>query len=252
MRWKGFRKPRGQVCKRISARLAELGLEDLTAYRRYLEAHPREWEELAFACRVTISRWLRDREIWWRLGDRLLELASERDAASGLAAWSAGCASGEEPWTLRLLWDLELAGSAPGLSLRVLATDIDPALLLRAERACYPESSLEEIPGHWREQAFELSADGTPCLADRFRHGVTFRRWDVSDAPPAGPFDLVLCRNLVYTYLDASAQERATRRIVSVLREGGLLVVGAHEAAPEGVDPALEPLERAIYRRSPA
>jgi chemotaxis protein methyltransferase CheR len=250
MRWRGFRKPRRQVCRRITARAAELGLGDLDAYRRYLEEHPREWDQLAVLCRVTISRWFRDRQIWWSLAEELEGLAGSRSREATLAAWSAGCASGEEAWTLRLLWDLDLTRRLPGRALRILATDVDADLLVRAERACYPESALKEIPGSWREQAFESDAD-TLCLADRFRHGVVFRRWDVTESPPSGPFDLILCRNLVYTYLDTEGRRRATERFVSVLRPGGLLVVGANESLPPDAAGRLEPAARAIHRRPP-
>lgn len=202
MRWEGFRKPRRQVCRRIGRRLAELGL-DAACYRAYLEAHPEEWPVLDRLCRVTISRFYRDRGVWAVLE----ELAPE-------AVWSAGCASGEEAYTAALVW--------PGA--RILATDSDRALLARAREACYTASSLKELPEELRRVGF----DGR-CVRAEVKRRVTVAEHDVREAPPDGPFDVVLCRNLVFTYFDEELQRDIAGRLLAALRPGGLLVVGAHE-----------------------
>lgn len=260
MRWPGFRRPRRQVLRRVRGRVAELGLEGLEAYREHLERRQGEWDALRLLCRVTISRWFRDREVWSRLGERLVELAGERTAAGSteqgggpipLAAWSAGCASGEEPWSLRLLWDLGLAQRCPGGSLRILGTDVDPEVLERARRGCYGERSVADVPQAWRETAFQRTEEGL-CLERRFRHGVTFRALDVTEEPPAGPFDLVLCRNLVYTYFGEKTQLEASARIATRVRPGGLLMVGSNESLPSSSrGTPFERLERCLYRRRP-
>src|SRR6185295_20147796 len=108
-RWQGFRNVRGQVCKRIARRARELGLADLEAYRAHLEAHDDEWPVLDALCRVTISRFYRDRAVFDRLRLEILPAFAERAAARGesvVRAWSAGCASGEEPYTLAMIWSL--------------------------------------------------------------------------------------------------------------------------------------------------
>src|SRR5438477_9810042 len=114
MRWDGFRKVRRQVCRRIERRSRELGLTDLAAYRDYLERRPDEWARLDALCRVTISRFYRDRETFAALEQEVLPALARGGAE--IEVWSAGCASGEEPYTLALLWKLELAR----LSLRIL------------------------------------------------------------------------------------------------------------------------------------
>jgi chemotaxis protein methyltransferase CheR len=93
LRWAGFRKVRGQVRKRIHRRLRELGLPDLAAYRAHLEREPDEWAQLAAMCRITISRFWRDRGVFDWLTGRLPELAT----TGRLRAWSAGCAGGRAP-----------------------------------------------------------------------------------------------------------------------------------------------------------
>ena len=219
LRWEGFRKVRRQVCRRVSRRIAELELKDADTYRAFLEGHEREWDVLAHLCRVTISRFWRDRAVFETLRDEVLPALGPT-----VSAWSAGCASGEEPYSL------VLASAEAGVAIRVLATDVDPALLERAERGCYPESSLRDLPAEVRERAFDRG-----CLRAKHREPVQLRRHDLRDDPPSGPFDVVLCRNLVFTYFADDLRLEIGRRLVRSLRPGGALVVGAHEALPDGL-----------------
>ena len=104
-------------------------------------------------------------------------------------------------------------------------------MLRRARRGRYAASTLRELPDAARAAAF--AEDGEELvLLPRFRGRVTLAEHDVRTAPPAGPFDLVLCRNLVFTYLDDAGQRAALERIAGVTRPGGALAVGAHEALP--------------------
>jgi chemotaxis protein methyltransferase CheR len=203
-RWAGYRKVRRQVCRRVRHRFEELGLEGFDAYRAHLDARPDEWAVLDGLMNVTISRFYRDHGVFDHLRDEVLR--------PGMRVWSAGCASGEEPYTLALLCE----------GLDILATDVDPAMLRRAQAARYPASALRELPDR------DAFTDGV--LDDRYRH-VRFALHDVRDQPPPGPFDLVLCRNLAFTYFDEPTQRDVLRRIASVT---DLLVIGAHECLPGG------------------
>ena len=147
---------RHQVCTRLAKRINELGYSEPAAYRTYLEATPSEWTRLDSMCRITISRFYRDKLVWRRIGDAILpELAetAHRRGEKALRCWSAGCASGEEPYTLSLLWHFSSQHPLPPLTL--IATDSDAHLLKRAEAACYPFSSVKALPDEWRSTAFE-------------------------------------------------------------------------------------------------
>jgi chemotaxis protein methyltransferase CheR len=254
LRWAGFRKVRGQVCKRLRRRLGELGLADLDAYREYLAASSEEWAVLERMTHVTISRWGRDRGVFDALASEVLPALAARAAARGVdevAVWSAGCASGEEPYTVAITWQFAVGDGFPGMDVRIVATDVDEGMLARARRGCYPAGSLRELPERWREAAF-VEREGECCALDTVKAAVRIERRDVRDEPPSpGRFDLVLCRNLAFTYFDLAGQRAAVARLAGALRPGGGLVLGKHEALPPGVV-EFEPWRFAerIYRRA--
>jgi chemotaxis protein methyltransferase CheR len=253
-RWEGFRNVRGQVDKRIRRRAADLGLGDLQAYRSHIETHPDELGALARACRVTISRLHRDRAVWDALRREVVPRRAEAALGRGegvLRVWSAGCASGEEPLTMAILWHLELASRYPGLALSIVATDIDEEVLERARVGCYPASSVRECPPTWTDAAFRWEA-GRACVREPLRAGIDLRCEDLRARAPHGPFDLVLCRNLAFTYFDEPLQREVAGRITERLVPGGVLVIGGHETLPAGTS-GLAPVAgapRGLYERN--
>jgi chemotaxis protein methyltransferase CheR len=247
LRWKGFRKVRRQVCRRVRRRLDALGLADLDTYRAHIEAHPGEWAVLDGLTAITISRFARDRGVFEALAREVLPaLAADRDR---LRAWSAGCASGEEPYTLALLAAERLAG----VQLDILATDVDANVLRRAEDAAYGWGSVKELPEEWRARGF-VRRDGLYVLRPEYRQAVTLRRHDVREPPPEGPYDLVLCRNLAFTYHAREGQRMVLAHVAHAMRPGGALVIGAHESLPGDGDGWFRPWPgaRCVYRRSGA
>lgn len=264
MRWPGFRKVRNQVCKRIDRRIDELGLADVEAYRGLLLRDENEWETLGAFCRITISRFYRDSRVFDRIvGDVLPALAEGRDR---VRCWSAGCASGEEPYSLAVCWrdaavtspraelpgrTQDAAGNHPRAELDILASDVDPHMLDRASRGCYQRGTLKELADALIERAFERTGpnDEPYCIRDLYREHITWMRHDIRDDPPRGPFDLILCRNLVFTYFEEELQDACLERLLSVLRPGGGLVVGKHEELPpaQAVAPWYE--NERIFRR---
>ncbi len=254
-RWPGFRKVRAQVCKRIDRRWNALGLAGPRAYREYLDQYPSEWEMLDDLCPITISCFYRDKAVFDFLGATLLpQLARDahQHAARELRALSIGCASGEEPYTLKLAWHFHVAPIHREISLYIVATDVLPEMLERARQACYSSSSLKRLPEAWRAQAFER-AENRYCLRAEFRQGIEFVRQDVRTTLPDGIFHLILCRNLVFTYYDEDTQRDIVARLLTRLPPGGALVIGRREILPSGI-PGLTPWPGAerlgIYRRA--
>lgn len=237
LRWLGFRRVRKQVCKRIDQRIAELGLADETAYRDYLQRHAAEWQTLASLCRVTISRFYRDKVVFHFLGETAIPQlcdALRQQGEKELRCWSAGCARGEEAYSLVLLWQLILQARYPDMRISVTATDIDPDMMRQSQAACYPFSGVKNLPPAWRQTVFE-SIDDHYCLRPGYRSHVAFQLGDVEAMEFAQPYHLVCCRNLVFTYFNVERQALFLRKLKPQMTAGGVLVLGAHERLPEGM-----------------
>lgn len=236
MLWPGFRKVRGQVCKRITRRMAELNIDEISDYRDYLGAHKDEWNILDKLCQVTISRFYRDQLMYRFLAREVLpNLArqAQRQGEDSLKVWSVGCGSGEEPFTISLIWRFQMQSQFPGMALRLFATDINPVMQQRVADACYAFSSVKNLPVDWRDAAFTRDEERY-CLKPDFMGRIQFMQQDVRETNPAETFDLVLCRNLVFTYFEEDLQRNILDRMRVVLKPDGALVIGIHERLPEG------------------
>jgi len=242
MRWSGFRKVRGQVCKRVARRSKNLALPNLAAYRVYIEAHPGEWMLLDGLCRISISRFFRDRAVWEYLASDVLPSLAERAMSqeeAEIRVWSIGCAGGEECYTMTILWRILIEPRFPHIALRVLGTDADRDQLARACVSCYPAASLKEMPLPWRREAFKERA-GHCFLRQEFQAGVELLEQDIRRHLPAGAFHLVLCRNLAFTYFEENLQSEIARAIYDRLVPGGVLVLGKRERLPKAAGGLVE------------
>lgn len=234
MRWKGFRKVRRRVCRRIDRRMRELGLTDVFAYQAHLENNADEWPALDSLCHITISRFYRDREVFRSLEREVLVKLSEDAMARGekeLRCWCIGCASGEEPYTLATLWDFGVSHHFPFLKMSIIATDADNNMIERAKKGCYASSSLDALPLEWTMHAFTRLGNRR-CIRAEEREKVVFLEQDVRVMEPEGYFHLILCRNLALTYFDEELQRKILSRLRSKLYDQGALVIGIHESFP--------------------
>lgn len=234
MRWKGFRKVRRQVCKRIDRRIDELGLAGIDSYKRFLGHHKEEWQVLDHFCRITISRFYRDRLVYDILSTEVLpalaqEVMKRNDPV--LRVWSAGCASGEEPYTMALIYHYILQHRFPDMQLEVIATDIDSVVLERARQADYPKTSIRELPAVWQEDAFVRQKENYR-LKESIKDHVRFCNLDIRKETPSCHFHMILCRNLAFTYFDRKLQGSVLEKFKSKLEVGGILVIGIHEQLP--------------------
>lgn len=211
----------------------DLHLADLAAYRTRLEIDRTEWRTLDECCHITISRFFRDKGVFEALRARVLPAIAARAKREGRAAriWSAGCASGEEPFTVKILWDLEVARPCGDVSVSLVATDVDVTMLERAQEACFEATSLHELPPHFIEEAFDRIGPRF-CVKPQHREGIEFLDQDLRTEAPKPLFDLILCRFVAFTYFAPSLQEQVLSRIVDRLLPGGYLAIGTHERLP--------------------
>jgi chemotaxis protein methyltransferase CheR len=228
LRWHGYRKVRRQVCKRVSRRMTELGLESVDGYRARLEVDPEEWAVLDGFTRITISRFYREHDAFAYLCKTALPALHELTSGSAVQIWSAGCAGGEEAYTLAI------AAHEQGIPVRIVGTDSDMHQLERARRAIYSRGCLKDVPARWRSSSFDQQGDAF-VLRNQLRAPVALLHQDIREEMPDGPFHLILCRYLAFTYFDSTLQRRIARRLRDRTESGGFVALGKHEAWPRDV-----------------
>ncbi len=242
MRWPGFRKVRRQVCRRIDRRIDTLQLADVASYQKWIEEHPEELHVLDDFCRISISRFYRDRGVFDLLCEEILPALAKTAMDAGrrtLKCWSAGCASGEEPYTVNIVWKQAIAPQIRGVTLEIVATDSNPLMLERARDARYPSSSLKDLPNEWTRKCFVVE-ESEYRLRSEFHGNIQWMRQDIREQMPDELFDMIFCRHLPFTYFDQSVQLRVLAGLVERLRDGGVLVIGKQESLPDSHYPLTE------------
>lgn len=249
--WQGFRKVRRQICKRLKRRIEELGLPDISEYRDYLSQDQREWTHLDSLLYISISRFYRDRETFDLLRKHILPLLALRatEESRNVKCWSAGCCSGEEAYTIQMIWLLEVVPRLRSpLRLHVVASDMTPSLLERARKGVYEEGSLRDVPQKLLESAFVKTKHGYE-IKGNFRKDIAFVEQDIRHQCPEGQFDLIFCCNMAFTYFDEALQRETAGAIIEKLVPEGFLVVGIHESIPQGVTHLRSWGKRSFYQK---
>jgi chemotaxis protein methyltransferase CheR len=212
--------------RRIAVRMRARAVHTYADYARMLEEDPTEYERLVAALTVNVSKFFRNPEVWQVIGERVLpELQA---AGQPIRAWSAGCAAGEEAYSLSILWHehTQATGTAPD-RLQILGTDVDRPILAAAQRGEYGDFAMTDIDPALRDRWFD--ADGLYRLRPAAREGVQFDHHDLMrDEFPSG-LQLILCRNVII-YFERAVQEELFRRFHQALAPGGFLVLGKVEA----------------------
>ncbi|MFW5699893.1 MAG: CheR family methyltransferase [Bacteroidota bacterium] len=247
MQWKGFKKVHDQVCKRINRRIKNLQLSYYNAYQVYLELNPSEWEVLDELCRITISRFFRDRYLFKKLEE--IHLPHLLYKNKFLNCWSIGCASGEEPYSLAMIMNNLLEDERKRLDYYILATDADQHLLDRAKEGRFNLSSIREVPSTLVDKYFTMN-DDTFFIKNLCKERVKYDRMDIRYEKPKDKFHVVLCRYLVATYYNKKMQVRLFSEILELMENGAILVIGKHESLPPGLK-KVEVIDdkRKIYRK---
>ena len=245
LRWRRFRS--GAIRRRIGGRLQALGFSSFAEYRAYLLAHAEEQRFLTDQLTVTISRFWRNRFLFDSLARTWLPaLLARLQPEEPFRVWSAGCACGEEPYSLLLLWEEHFA--AAGHELRLVATDADRRCLHRAREGRYPSSSLRELPLDLRHRYF-VNEGGSFVITPHVRNKVIWAEHNLLRESPFPDNHMILCRNLAYTYFTDPVQQEITRRFHEALLPGGLLVIGRKDQLPPGVEHLFRRAEHPVYER---
>ena len=239
--------------RRIAVRMRACGIENYGEYGTRLKGDPAEMEKLKDALTINVTRLYRNPETWDKLRSIVLpELLRTREG--GVKVWSAGCSSGEEPYTLAICIaeEGERAGR-PTWAARstILATDIDEIVMAKARAAKYPVASFLEMPKGLATKYFRAAGPDDREVVPAIKRMVEVRRQDLlRESAPGSGFDLVVCRNVVI-YFDRDGQERLFERFANAVAPGGYFLLGKVETL---IGPAREMLElvdvrERIFRR---
>jgi chemotaxis protein methyltransferase CheR len=218
---------REMVYARLARRLRTLGLSSFDEYVRYLEAEPAEWEHCTNALTTNVTSFFRE-EHHFRI---LTEHVQGRKPASPVfRVWSAGCSTGEEPYSIAMT----LADALGGAKFEVIASDLDTQVVATARQAVYPLQSVLRLP-EARQKRYFLRGSGRNEGRARVRPDiaahVSFTRVNLMEADwgVEGPFDAIFCRN-VMIYFDKPTQKRLIERFSRLLAPHGLFFAGHAES----------------------
>jgi len=246
------------VESRLLRRVRELGLKSVEQYAEYFFAAPNSGEREHFVNAITTNKtdFFREPEHFAYLIESVLPEFSGREGPGRIQfnAWSAGCSSGEEPYTLAMVL-AEYASVQPGFDFAILATDVSTKVLQRARDGIYQESQILPVPADLRRKYLLRSRNKDHRLArvvSNLRRKISFHQLNFMADYYAvkGVFDVIFFRN-VMIYFDRSTQEAVLNKMCANLAPGGYLFAG-HSESLNGLDVPLELVKTSIYRKWPS
>ena len=229
-RFAGIRLPeakREMVYARLARRLRSLGIASFDDYVRFLELEPAEWEHCTNALTTNVTAFFREEHHFRTLAEHARTTAR---AGEPFRVWSAGCSTGEEPYTIAMC----LADALAQMAFQVVATDIDTQVLAAARAGVYPLGSVLKLPEPRQKRFFQRGTgrfEGQARVRREIATRVEFTRLNLMERewPVEGPLDAIFCRN-VMIYFDKPTQHRLVERFASMLRPEGLFFAGHAES----------------------
>jgi two-component system CheB/CheR fusion protein len=242
---------RTSLSRRIDKRMQAVGADGYLGYLDHLEVDPEEFTHLFDTILINVTSFFRDPPAWEYLGAEILpRLAADKRDGDPIRVWSAGCASGEEAYTLAMALAEALGPEVVRERVKIYATDVDEDALNHARQARYTAKQVEGVPPGLLERYFERNGEGY-VFSKELRRSVIFGRHDLIQDAPISRIDLLVCRNTLM-YLNSDTQAHVLARFSFALREGGYLFLGkaemllAHPDLFSSVD-----LKRRVFRKQP-
>jgi two-component system CheB/CheR fusion protein len=239
------------LIRRVKRRMQTIGVADYTSYLEYLEVHADEFGPLFNTVLINVTEFFRDAASWQALAERVLpDILAAKGPTDTIRCWSAGCASGEEPYTLAILLAEALGEQELRRRVKIYATDADEEALTAARLGSYPESRMSTVPPELLDRYFEKSGDRRVFRPD-LRRSLIFGRHDLVQDAAISRVDLLICRNTLM-YFNSETQAKILSRFHFALNHNGYLFLGraetllAHGNSFRPVD-----LKRRIFQRMP-
>src|SRR6267142_2020826 len=220
---------RATLSRRIDRRMSTVGVDSYTAYFDYLQVHQNEFIQLFNSILINVTSFFRDREAFDFLARDVVPkiVQGSRQTDAEIRIWSAGCASGEECYSVAILFAEAMGTEQFRERVKIYATDVDEEELAIARQAMYTDRQIDEVPADLRDKYFDRASERWMFKKD-LRRSVIFGRHDLLDDAPISRVDLLLCRNTLM-YFNHEAQAKIVRRFHFALRDGGFLVLGKAE-----------------------
>ena len=240
------------LLRRIAVRLRASGVADLQTYLKLVRRNPIERGQLVRALTIHVSQFFRNPSTFHALQHEVLPaILAEKDRTGGraLRLWSAGCACGEEAYSLALLLCEAAEEALRRYSTTIYGTDVEPECLRAAREGRYPAASLKSVPASWRQRYF-TSAGAYYVVGPELRSLVHFKRHNILDPLPFGRIDIAVFRN-VLIYMADSLQEQVLLGIHGALNSGGYLILGKVEGLSGSAKDVFAPVNvpERIYRK---
>jgi chemotaxis protein methyltransferase CheR len=241
---------RNLVYTRVSRRLRALGFTAFKQYRDYLAANAGELESFINAISTNLTKFFRESHHFDHFRSQVVQpfLNGSQRGDGRLRVWSAGCSTGEEPYTIAAVLRHEIPNGGRH-DIRILATDIDTDVLGKAARGVYPVSGFDSVPRTYRDY-FEPTSEGRDNMVatEAIRSLIAFRRLNLIEPWPfRGKFDAIFCRN-VMIYFDNPTKTALIDRFIQHIKPRGFLYIG-HSESFHGTHPDLQLVGRTTYRR---
>ncbi|HEX8080255.1 MAG TPA: CheR family methyltransferase [Jatrophihabitans sp.] len=239
---------RASLVRRVLHQMQRVAITDFEQYHDYLQVHPEEFTQLFNTILINVTGFFRDRDAWDLLASDLVPSLLDQLGDEPIRLWSAACASGQEAYSLAMLFAEALGREKFRARVKIYATDVDEEALSFARLASYTERELAGLPDGYRQRYFEPA--GTRFQFDTdLRRSVIFGRNDLLQDAPISRIDLLACRNALM-YFNAETQNRIVSRLAFALKPQGVLFLGKaemllnHSAAFEPID-----LKRRFFRK---
>ena len=221
---------RSTVLRRITRRMQVTRTESLDKYYTYLRSNPDEAQALFGDLLITVTSFFRDRHVFEALKTRILpELFAERETTGTIRVWIAGCATGEEAYSIAMLLLEEAGRHELRPPIQIFATDLDPQALMTAREGRYPASIEADVSQERLKRFFTAEKDGYR-VTQEVRDYILFANHDLLKDPPFSRVDLISCRNLLI-YLDRDLQEQVCNTFHYAMNPNGYLLLGTAETA---------------------
>ena len=215
------------ICRRIDKRLEAFSLNSIDAYYSHIQQNPDEIDTLFQTVLIGVTRFFRDEAAFKKLREYVEKIVADKQPGEPIRAWSVGCASGEEPYSIAIMIAEVLEEDVDKYPVQIFATDIDEKALATGRRGFYTEAVTEDLTEEQRDKYFNRTANGYE-LKKSLRQWVLFSRHDISNDPPFVRLDLILCRNLLI-YFDNELQQKVIPLFHYGLRSEGYLLLGKSE-----------------------